>query len=308
MVTGGAGFIGSHLVEALLGRGHMVRVVDNFSTGKRENISGFINRIELLTGDLSESETARRAVDGISCIFHQAALGSVPRSVADPLSTHRSNVDGTLNLLIEARSAGVRRIVVAGSSSVYGANPALPKNESLLIAPLSPYAVTKAVQELYARAFFATYGLETVTLRFFNVYGPRQDPHSIYAAVIPRFITALLTKKQPVIYGDGEQTRDFTYVEDVVEANLKAMDADGAAGEVLNVAAGGQASINQLLHEISSIMGVKADPVHEPLRVGEVRHSRADNSRAKELLGWQPRTSLKEGLKKTVEYFRRQGL
>jgi len=308
LVTGGAGFIGSHLVEALLGRGHMVRVVDNFSTGKRENISGFINRIELLTGDLSESETARRAVDGISCIFHQAALGSVPRSVADPLSTHRSNVDGTLNLLIEARSAGVRRIVVAGSSSVYGANPALPKNESLLIAPLSPYAVTKAVQELYARAFFATYGLETVTLRFFNVYGPRQDPHSIYAAVIPRFITALLTKKQPVIYGDGEQTRDFTYVEDVVEANLKAMDADGAAGEVLNVAAGGQASINQLLHEISSIMGVKADPVHEPLRVGEVRHSRADNSRAKELLGWQPRTSLKEGLKKTVEYFRRQGL
>lgn len=302
LVTGGAGFIGSHLVQALLNRGLKVRVVDNFSTGKVENLSATLDRIELIKGDLGDPAVARRSVEGVACVFHEAALGSVPRSVADPMATHRSNVDGTVNLLIAARDAGVKRVVLAGSSSVYGANPALPKHEALYIAPLSPYAVTKAVQELYGRAFHASYGLETVTLRYFNVYGPRQDPHSIYAAVIPRFISALLAGKTPVIYGDGEQTRDFTYVADVVEANLLAADA-GVAGEVFNIAAGGQTSINQLLAEISDIMGIKTAPLHEPQRPGEVRHSLADNSRAADMLNWRPSATLRNGLEQTVKYF-----
>lgn len=304
LVTGGAGFIGSHLVETILDHGQKVRVIDNFSTGKVENISSNLDRIELMKGDLADPDIARRSVEGVAYVFHQAALGSVPRSVADPLTTHRSNINGTLNLLMAARDAGVKRVVVAGSSSVYGANPALPKHEDLYIAPLSPYAVTKAAQELYARAFHSSYGLETVTLRYFNVYGPKQDPHSMYAAVIPRFISALMNDKTPIIYGDGEQTRDFTFVADVVEANLLAMDAEGVAGEVFNIAAGGQTSINKLLAEIRGIMGVKIPPIHEQPRAGEVRHSRADNSRAKKILKWQPRTTLRDGLDQTVKYFK----
>ncbi len=309
LVTGGAGFIGSNLVEALLEQGHAVRVLDNFSTGKRENIAPFRDHIDLLEGDLTVLEDVRRAVQGVEVVFHQGALPSVPKSIADPLASHEANVTGTLNVLIAAREARVRRVVFASSSSVYGdQNPAAPKDETMPPRPISPYGVAKLAAEHYCRVFYAVYGLETVALRYFNVFGPRQDPASMYAAVIPRFITALLAGQPPIIYGDGEQTRDFTYVGNVVAANLlaAAAPAERVAGEVFNVAMGGQTSLNELVRMLCQIIGSEVSPIYDAPRPGDIRHSRADISKAQHCLKYKPRISLAEGLRLTVAWYRQQ--
>lgn len=309
LVTGGAGFIGSNLVEALLEQGHTVRVLDNFSTGKRENLAPFRQRIDLLEGDLTVLGDVRRAVQDVEVVFHQGAIPSVPKSIADPLTSHEANVTGTLNVLIAAREAGVRRVVFASSSSVYGdQNPAAPKDEAMPPRPISPYGVAKLAAEHYCRVFYTVYGLETVALRYFNVFGPRQDPASMYAAVIPRFITALLAGRPPVIYGDGEQTRDFTYVGNVVAANLlaAAAPAERVAGEVFNVAMGGQTSLNELVGMLHQIIGCEVSPIYDAPRPGDIRHSRADISKAQRCLKYKPRISLAEGLRLTVEWYRQQ--
>jgi UDP-glucose 4-epimerase len=304
LVTGGAGFIGSNLVEALLQKGERVRVVDNFITGKEKNLAPFKKDLELIRGDLREPGICKAAVQGMDVVLHQAALGSVPRSLEDPASTHESNVTATLYLLIAARKAQVQRFVCASSSSIYGSNPALPKKEEMAQMPLSPYAVTKLAQEQYCMAFHASYGLPAVALRYFNVYGPRQDPESQYAAVVPRFIRAALAGAGPVIYGDGLQTRDFTFVADCVAANLAAADAPAAAGRFINVAAGGETSVLDLWDLIRDLCGATADAVHAEPRHGEVKNSRADVSLARELLSWTPRTPLRDGLSKTVEWMK----
>jgi len=309
LVTGGAGFIGSNLVEALLQQGHTVRVLDNFSTGKRENLAPFHHRIDLLEGDLTVLDDVRRAVQDVEVVFHQGAIPSVPKSIADPLASHEANVTGTLNVLIAAREMGVRRVVFASSSSVYGdQNPHLAKTEAMNPCPISPYGVAKLAAEHYCRVFHAVYGLETVALRYFNVFGPRQDPASMYAAVIPRFITALLAGQPPIIYGDGEQTRDFTYVGNVVQANLLAATApaEQVAGEVFNVAMGRQTSLNVLVEMLRHIIGSEVSPLYDAPRPGDIRHSRADISKARRCLEYEPHISLDEGLRLTVEWYRDQ--
>lgn len=304
LVTGGAGFIGSNLVEALVKQGERVRVVDNFITGKDENLAPFAEDIELITGDLRDPAVCAAAVRGVEIVLHQAALGSVPRSVADPLTSHECNTTATIRLLVAAKEAGVKRFVCASSSSVYGANPVLPKHEGLQPRPLSPYAVTKLCQEQYCLAFHAVYGLETVALRYFNIYGPRQDPDSLYAAVIPRFISAALAGRPAEIYGDGEQTRDFTYVADCVEANLLAAEKREAVGRFINIAGGGETSINQLWRMVAGLTGTAAAPRYLDPRAGDVRKSLADVSLARELLGWRPKTSLAQGLEQTVAWMK----
>jgi len=304
LVTGGAGFIGSHLVESLLERGQSVRVVDNLITGKRENLEPFIPDIEFVTGDLADPAVAEQAVRGVELVLHQAALPSVPRSVADPLSCHHHCLAATVALLEAARQARVRRVVLASSSSVYGDGPELPKRESQAPAPRSPYAAAKLSGEVYAAAYSRLYGLSTVCLRYFNVFGPRQDPASEYAAVVPAFITAVLAGRQPVVYGDGRQSRDFTFVGNVVEANLLAAAAEGQlAGEAVNIACGRKATLLDLLGEISRITGRKAQPRFEPARAGDVRESLASVARARELLGYEPKLSLAEGLEITVRSY-----
>jgi UDP-glucose 4-epimerase len=300
-VTGGAGFIGSHLVDALLRRGAQVRVVDDFSSGREENLAQAIDRIELLRGDFADPAIAERAVDGVDVVFHQGAVPSVPRSVAEPVRTNRANIDGTLRILESARQAGVRRVVYAASSSAYGDTEVLPKVETMPANPRSPYALQKFAGETYARLYFELYGLETVALRYFNVFGPRQDPASTYAAVIPRFITACLRGESPHIHGDGEQTRDFTFVEDAVRSNLAAAEAKDAPGRVFNVAGGRQTSLNALLEAIQGIVGSRVRAIHEPPRAGDVRHSLADLTQARELLGYEPVIALDAGLRRTVE-------
>lgn len=307
LVTGGAGFIGSHLVDKLVQLGARVRVLDDFSTGKRENIAHLLerNEIELIEGSLIDPETVKRAVEGVEFVFHQGAIPSVIRSVEDPLTTHQVNVTGTLLLLLAARDAKVRRVVFASSSSVYGDTPTLPKREDMTPNPKSPYALSKLAGEHLCRLFWELYGLETVSLRYFNIFGPRQDPTSQYAAVIPRFITAMLQGKPPTIYGDGEQTRDFTFVENCVQANLLAARAEGVAGEVFNVGAGKQTSVNELFRLIRSLIGADhIEPIYAPPRPGDVRHSLADISKAQKLLGYQPSVSLEEGLERTISWFR----
>ena len=301
LVTGGAGFIGSHLVDALLDAGLRVRVVDDFSSGREENLADARGRFELLRGDFTDPEVAARAVEGVELVFHQGAVPSVPRSVAEPVRTNRVNVDGTLAVLEAARRAGVRRLVYAASSSAYGDTEVLPKVETLPADPRSPYALQKHVGEVYCRLYHELYGLETVALRYFNVFGPRQDPRSTYAAVIPRFATACLRGEPPRIHGDGEQSRDFTYVADTVRANLLAADAPGAVGRVINVAGGRRIAMNRLLAEIQEIVGSELEPIHEPARPGDVRHSLADLSRARDLLGFEPAVPLAEGLRRTIE-------
>jgi len=306
LVTGGAGFIGSHLVEHLLAGGARVRVLDNFSTGRRENLAPFLDRIELLEGDITDLETCRVAAEGVDVVFHQAALPSVPRSIEDPVRSHEVNATGTLNVLLASRDAGVKRVVYASSSSAYGDTPTLPKREDQTPSPRSPYAVAKLTGEQYCRSFPGVFDLEAVALRYFNVFGPRQDPASAYAAVIPLFASAALGGKSPTINGDGEQTRDFTYIENVVLANLlcASAPAEQVSGEVFNVGCGGRISINDLWREIKEALGAEVDAVHGPPRPGDVRDSLADLTRLEERTGFRVRVGLKEGIQRTVEWIR----
>jgi UDP-glucose 4-epimerase len=305
LVTGGAGFIGSHLVERLIGEGFGVRALDNLSTGRRENLSfaeGLpAERFELIEADLTEEAALARAMRGAEVVFHEAALPSVPRSVRDPLESHRVNITGTLRVLLAARDAGVRRVVYASSSSIYGDGPELPKVETLAPQPLSPYAVGKLAGEHYGRACHRVYGLGFVALRYFNVFGPRQDPRSEYAAVIPRFLAAIRAGRPPVVYGDGLQSRDFTFVSDVVEANLCALRApDAACGRSFNVAAGRRTSLLDLLRMLGEIAGRPVEPRFEAARPGDVKHSQADSSLAAAVLGWRARVTMEAGLSRTA--------
>ncbi len=303
LVTGGAGFIGSHLAEELLRRGHTVRVVDSLITGKRQNLE-VLKGVEFLEGDLADMDVAQRAVKGMEYVLHQAAIPSVPRSVKDPITSNRANIDASLNTLVAARDGGVKRLVYAGSSSAYGDTPTLPKREDMPTAPLSPYALQKLVAEQYGQMFTKLYGFETVTIRYFNVFGPRQDPGSPYSGVISLFATSLLEGRQPVIYGDGEQTRDFTYIANVVDGVLRAVEAPQAAGEVINVATGGRISLNELLRTMQAIVGSSVKPIYKDGRAGDVRDSQADISKARELLGYVPKVSLEEGLTHTLAWAR----
>jgi nucleoside-diphosphate-sugar epimerase len=305
LVTGGAGFIGSHLAEAIVNRGDCVRILDNFSTGKRENLAGLSNnsQVEIIEGDLQNLAEVRSAVDGVEVVFHQAALPSVPRSVKDPAASNDVNVSGTLNMLIAARDSKVRRVVYASSSSAYGNTKKLPKHESMRPQPLSPYAVSKLGGEQYCMAFWHTYGLETVALRYFNVFGPRQDPNSQYSAVIPRFIASLLQDISPTIYGDGLQERDFTYIANVVHANLLAASAPKAAGAVVNIACGESHSLLALLDGLAQLIGRTVVPDFQPARPGDVLRSLADIRAAKRLLHYSPQVSFQEGLKRTSDWF-----
>src|SRR5947209_7914756 len=304
LVTGGAGFIGSHLVEALVARGHLVRILDDLSTGALANLERVHDRVQVIVGDVADLSTVQAAMRGTELVFHQAALASVPRSVADPLATHRACVNGTLNVLLAARDARVRRVVYAASSSAYGNSARLPKTETDPTAPLSPYAVAKLAGEHYCAAFSEVYGLETVRLRYFNVFGPRQTPDSPYAAVIPRFLEAMLAGKSPIIYGDGQQSRDFTYVADVVQANLRAAQAPGVSGKVFNIACGHRTSLLELVDQINGLLGTKIKPVHEPARPGDVKHSQADISPAQSELGYTPKVRIEDGLRQCLDYFR----
>ena len=304
LVTGGGGFIGSNIVHTLVRRGERVRVLDDFSTGKRENLADVADRVTLIEASVSDDAAVRDAVGGVDFVFHEAALASVPRSIAEPASSHEVNATGTLRLLIAARDAGVKRVVYAASSSAYGDQPTLPKVETMAPSPLSPYAASKLAGEHYCQAFTASYGLATVCLRYFNVYGPRQDPQSVYAAVIPRFIMAMLRGERPVIFGDGEQSRDFTFVDDCVAANLLASTSNKAAGEMVNIGCGTRFSLNDLVTLLNRVLGTAIEPVYEPARVGDVKHSLADIAVARQLLGYEPRTSFEEGLRKTVEWFK----
>ena len=300
LVTGAAGFIGSNIVEELVGRGADVRALDNLSTGKASNLAPFMDRIEFVEGDLNDTKLLSKVIRGVDFVLHQAALPSVPRSLADPLKSHEANATGTLNLLIAARDEGVKRLVYASSSSVYGNSLMLPKREDMPTQPLSPYAVNKLAAEQYCRVFARVFGLPAVALRYFNVFGPRQDPGSQYAAVIPAFISSVLRDESPTIYGDGTQTRDFTYVQNVVQANLLACETDKADGEALNFACGERTSLLGLLGEINRLLGTNVEPIFEPGRAGDVKDSLADVSRARDLIGYTPVASFSDGLAATV--------
>ena len=303
LVTGGAGFIGSHLVEEVVRRGQRVRVVDNLSTGKRQNIA-HLTSVEFVEGELADLDVARRAVEGMDYVLHQAAIPSVPRSVQDPITSNRANIDATLNVLVAARDARVKRLVYAGSSSAYGDTPTLLKIETMPTAPLSPYALQKLVGEEYCQMFTRLYGLEAVTIRYFNVFGPRQDPSSPYSGVISIFISALCEGRQPTIYGDGEHTRDFTYVANVVDGVLRACTAAGASGEVINVATGGRISLNTLFTTIRDLVAASVKPIYAPPRPGDVKDSQADISKARRILGYEPSVTFEEGLARTVAWYR----
>jgi nucleoside-diphosphate-sugar epimerase len=307
LVTGGAGFIGSHLTEALLQEGHRVRVLDDFSTGKRENLifDKKYPSLEIIEGDIRHLAICQKAMKGIEYVFHEAALPSVQRSVEDPLGSNAVNGGGTLNILFAAREEAVKRVIYASSSSIYGDTPTLPKHEEMLSHPLSPYALQKYIGEQYCRLFYELYGLETVSLRYFNIFGPKQDPNSIYSAVIPKFIEALLQGSPPIIFGDGEQSRDFTYIENVVQANLLAMSAEHLHGEAINIACAERTSLNQLVNVLKKILGSKVSPVYEEPRKGDVRHSLADIRKGKEILNYEPKVGIESGLRKTVEFFQK---
>lgn len=303
LVTGGAGFIGSHLAEALLREGHEVRVLDNFATGRRQNLDSFGGDVELMEGDIRSYERVHNAVRGCELVFHQAALPSVPRSVQDPLTSTAVNVEGTLNVLLAARDADVRRVVCASSSSVYGQNPELPKHEALQTLPISPYAVAKLAGEGYCRSFHQVFGLETVSLRYFNVFGPRQDPNSQYSAVIPKFITLLQAGQAPLVHGDGDQSRDFTYIDNVVHANLAAAANGPGDGSAFNIAYGEQYSLNDLLAILREELGSDVQAEHGPERPGDVRHSLADIGRARETIRYDPKVDFRDGLRRTIDAF-----
>ena len=306
LVTGGAGFIGSHLTEELVRRGHRVRVADSLITGKRGNLA-HIRGVELLEGDLGDLPFAQRAVVGMDYVLHQAAIPSVPRSVKDPIASNRANADATLNVLVAARDAGVKRLVFAGSSSEYGNAPALPKREDMAPSPLSPYALQKVTGTAYCQMFYRLYGFETVVIRYFNVFGPRQDPGSAYSGVISLFATALIGGRRPIIYGDGEQTRDFTYVANIVDGVLRACEAPAAAGEAINVACGTRISLNELLRTMNRIVGTQLEAIYRDERAGDVKDSQADISKATALLGYTPTVDLEEGLRSTLDWCRGEG-
>ena len=301
LVTGGAGFIGSHIAQALLDQGESVRVLDNLATGKETNLAVLKGRVQIIQGDLRNFEAVRAAVEGVEVVFHQGALASVPRSIADPVTSLEININGTQNVLQAARDAGVRRVVYASSSSIYGNTPTLPKHEQMQPHPVSPYAIHKLTGELLCQAFTAIYGLETVALRYFNVFGPRQDPTSEYAAVIPRFLTALIQKQRPIVFGDGEQTRDFTYIANVVQANLLAATSHDAIGYAMNIGCGEQVSLNTVLHLAGELLGVTPDVEYREPRPGDVRDSLADISLAQRLLGYKPTIGFGEGLALTLD-------
>jgi UDP-glucose 4-epimerase len=309
LVTGGAGFIGSSLVRALLARGDSVRVIDNFFSGKRENLADVAKHVELIEGDVRDEAALARALAGVELVFHEAAIPSVPRSLVDPIASHEANATGTLKLLREAKRAGVRRVVYAASSSAYGDTPTLPKIETMRPAPLSPYAVSKLTGELYCQVFAGAYGLETVCLRYFNVFGPHQDPASEYAAVIPRFVTAGLAGKRVSIFGDGTQSRDFCYIDNTVEANLSAGSAPAAeaSGRVFNVACGLATSLNDVARQIGEILGKPLAVDYAPPRVGDVKHSLADITAARTHLGYRAAISFSEGLSRTVRWYAEKG-
>ena len=308
LVTGAAGFIGRSIAAALLKRGEIVRGIDNFITGKRENLAG-LEAMEFLEGDLTDPQTCARACDGVEVVFHEAALASVPRSVADPANTNLHCVTATLNLLVAARAAGVRRVVYAGSSSAYGDTPVMPKREDMLPNPISPYAVAKLAGEQYMRAFARVYGLETVVLRYFNVFGPYQDPTSHYSGVLAIFCRRMIAGEQPTIYGDGEQSRDFTYIDNVVHANLLAADApaEKVAGQMMNVATGSRITLNETFRILRDLTGYTGEPAHAAPRAGDIRDSLADIGLAGKLLDYQPIVDFREGLRRTVEWYRTSG-
>lgn len=304
LVTGGAGFIGSHTVDELVRRGHRVVVLDDLSAGREENLAGVAGKIEFIRGSITDLEVVRTACREVDFALHLAARTSVPRSVEDPLTTNQINIDGTLNVLVAARDAKVRRVVFAASSSAYGDTPTLPKKEDMVPSPISPYGVTKFVGELYAKVFGKVYGLENVALRYFNVFGPRQDPNSPYSGVLSRFVSALLRGDPPVIYGDGEQSRDFTYVDNAVQANLLACEAPEASGKVFNVGTGGRFTLNHTLKLLTRISGRPSAARHDPPRAGDIRDSQADITLARKVLGYDPKVGFEEGLRRTWEWYK----
>jgi nucleoside-diphosphate-sugar epimerase len=303
LVTGGAGFIGSNIAKRLVEKGYFVRIIDNFATGQRSNLESISNDIELVEGDIRDFWTVAKATKGIDYILHQAALPSVPRSIDNPLTTTEVNINGTLNLLEAARFNNVQRLVYASSSSVYGDSPVMPKEESMKPMPKSPYAITKLAGEEYCINFFHLYGLETVAIRYFNVFGPQQNPFSQYSAVIPKFINLLKAGKAPTIHGDGETSRDFTYIDNVVNANLLACEKKKATGHVINIACNKAFTLNDLADKLNKILGTNLEPIHGPEKLGDVKHSLADITKAKEILGYKPEIDFDAGLKKTVEWF-----
>jgi UDP-glucose 4-epimerase len=309
LITGVAGFIGSSIARALLERGQQVRGIDNFATGNRENIAEIADRIEFREADLLDAEAMKKACSGVDCVFHQAAIPSVPKSVLDPVGSNRANVDGTVNLLVGARDAKVRRVMYAASSSAYGESPTLPKHEDMTPNPISPYAVAKLASEHYMISFYRCYGLETVSLRYFNIFGPRQDPTSPYSGVLAKFITQMLRGEEPTIFGDGGQSRDFTYIDNAVSANLLAAHApaEPVAGRVFNVATGTRVDLNETFQTLKKLTGYSGEVKHAPAREGDIKHSLADISRAEQAFGYKPAVNFEEGLRRTVEWYRGQG-
>jgi len=308
LVTGGAGFIGSHIVDALVKSGKKVRVIDNLSTGSAANLAHIINDIEFIEGDIRDTNLLDKAMKGIDFCFHEAALPSVARSVEDPITVNQVNIDGTLNLLFAAKKNKVKRFIYASSSSAYGDSPSLPKKEDMKPHPLSPYAVSKLTGEYYCGVFYSVYGLETLCLRYFNVFGPRQDPNSQYAAVIPKFITCFFRNTSPQIYGDGTQSRDFTYIDNVVYANMLAIEAKSTSGQVLNIACGRRTSLNDLVELLKNLLSSKVSPDYAEPRAGDIKHSLADISKARYILGYSPKTSFEQGIKKTIEWYKNNKL
>lgn len=304
LVTGGAGFIGSHLVHGLVERGHRVRVLDDFSSGKRANLEGVGTRIELIEGTMVDAATCRKSCEGVRFVLHQGAVPSVPKSIEDPVTSHRANVDGTFNMLLAARDTGVKRFIYAASSSAYGDSAKLPKVETILADPMSPYGAQKLMGEHYCRVFYLCYGLETLSIRYFNVFGPRQDPTSQYAAAIPAFVSAILRDEPPTVYGDGEQSRDFTYIDNVVEANLLAAKAPKTQGEAINVACGERVTVNQIIARINELLGKHVRPNYVDPRPGDIKHSWADISLAERLIGYRPVVTFDEGLRRAIEWYK----
>lgn len=304
LVTGGGGFIGSHIVRRLLAQGRTVRVLDDFSTGKPENLAEIQRDIELVEGDICDQETVAQAMRGVETVFHLAARASVPRSVAEPWAANNINVTGTLNLLIGARDAGARRFVYSASSSAYGDTPVLPKRVDMKPQPLSPYAVSKLAAEHYCSVWASVYGLQTICLRYFNVFGPRQDPGSAYAAAIPAFVSKMLKGERPVIYGDGEQSRDFCYIDNVVDANMRGAEVPNVSGEVVNIACGQRTTLNEIIRDLNKLLNTNIQPVYEKARAGDVKHSLADISDAQRVLGYEPKILFAEGLERSLAWYR----